>query len=118
MASLARLLVHVHHIRVATDLVSCTGIGWIVDPEKPFTGWRTSGQTKHIYTKSIVGVVGYGVNKTRYAATMISKQERCIKRCDQFVTASSKRCDACIYSCYLCNETRVPDHESHGFGNE
>ena len=49
---------------------------------------------------------------------MISKQERCIKRCDQFVTASSKRCDACIYSCYLCNETRVSDHESHGFGSE
>ena len=57
------------------------------------------------------------VNKTRYAATMISKQERCIKRCDQFVTASSKRCDACIYSSILCNETRVSDHESHGFGN-
>ena len=88
-----------------------------MDPEKPFTGWRTSGQTKHIYTKSIVGVVGYGVNKTRYAAAMISKQVRCTKRCDQFVTASFKRCDACIYSSYLCNETRVSDNESHGFGN-
>ena len=118
MASLARLLVHVQHILVATDLVSCTGIGWIVDPEKPFTGGRTSGQTKHIYTKSIVEVVGYGVNKTHYAAAMMSKQVRCIKRCDQFVTASSKRCDACIYSSYLCNETRVSDHESHGLGIE
>ena len=117
MASLARLLVHVHHIRVATDLVGCAGIGWIVDPEKPFTGWRTSGQTKHINTKSIIGMVGYGVNKTRYAAAMISKQVRCTKRCDQFVTASFQRCDACIYSSYLCNETRVSDNESHGFGN-
>ena len=91
---------HVHHIRVATYLVGCVGTGWIVDPEKPFTGWRTSGQTKLIYTKSIVGMVGNGVNKTSYAAAMISKQVRCIKRCDQFLTASSKRCDACIYNSY------------------
>ena len=45
-------------------------------------------------------MVGYGVNKTRYAAATISTQVRCIKRCDQFVTASSKRCDACIYNSY------------------
>ena len=71
-----------------------------MDPEKPFTGGRTSGQTKHIYTKSIVEVVGYGVNKTHYAAAMISKQVRCIKRCDQFVTASSKRCDVSTIATY------------------
>ena len=101
MASLVRLLVHAHPIRVATDSVGCAGIGWIVDPEKPFTSWRMCGQTKHVYTKnSIVGMVGYGVNKTRYAAAMISKQVRCIKRCDQVVAAGFKRCDACIYSSY------------------
>ena len=43
-------------------------------------------------------MVGYGVNKMRYAAAMISKQVRCIKRCDQVMTAGFKRCDACIYS--------------------
>ena len=63
MASHARLPVPTHPIRVATDSVGCAGIGWTVDPEKPFTGWRTCGQTKHIYTKSIIGMVGYGVKK-------------------------------------------------------
>ena len=78
MVSLVRLLVHAHPT-VATDSIGCGGIGWIVDPEKPFTGWHTSGQTKHIYTKNLVGMVGYGVKKTRYAAAMISKQVRDIK---------------------------------------
>ena len=34
-----------------------------MDPEKPFTGWRTCGQTKHSYTKFIIGMAGYGVKK-------------------------------------------------------
>ena len=37
VASLARLLVPTHPIRVAADSVGCAGIGGIVDPEKPFT---------------------------------------------------------------------------------
>ena len=45
-------------------------------------------------------MVGYGVNKTRYAAAMISQQVRCIKRCDQVVAAGFKTCNACIYSSY------------------
>ena len=53
VASLARLIVPTHPIRVATDSVGCAGIGWILDPDKPFTGWRTCGQTKHIYTKNL-----------------------------------------------------------------
>ena len=67
-----------------------------MDPAKPFTGWRTCGQTKHIYTKnSIVGMVGYGDKKTCYAAAMMSgKQVHGIKRSDHIVTAGFKRCDA------------------------
>ena len=53
VASLARLLVPAHPIRVSTDSVGCADIGWTLDPEKPFTGWRTCGQTKHTYTKNL-----------------------------------------------------------------
>ena len=67
LASLAHLLVRVHRIHVATNSVGCDGVGWTVDPEKPFTGWRTSSQT---YTKYLVGMVGYGMNLIRDAAAM------------------------------------------------
>ena len=63
MTSHARLPKPTHPIRVATDSVGCAGIGSFLDPDKPFTGWRACGQTKHIYRKSIIGMVGYGVNK-------------------------------------------------------
>ena len=53
-----RLLVHVNPIRVATESIGCACIGWTVDPDKPFTGWRACGQTKHIYTK-ILGRNGW-----------------------------------------------------------
>ena len=37
MASHARLPEPTHPIRVAADSVGCAGIGWTVDPDKPFT---------------------------------------------------------------------------------
>lgn len=38
--------------------------------------------------------------ETKRTAAMIVEQVRCIKRCDQVVTAGLKRCDASIYSSY------------------
>ena len=43
-------------------------------------------------------MVGYGENKTCYAAAVIGKQARRIKRCDPVVIAGFKRCDASTVS--------------------
>ena len=66
----------------------------------------------------MVGMVGDGVNKTRYAAVMIGKQVRCIKRCDQLETAGFKRCDACIYSSYAIRHvTLIINHVALGMAD-